>query len=73
MPEVLAEAGIYFEPEDPESIAAALRQLVHNVELRKVLAATAQEKSRAYSWEHCAADTFKFISRVAMVHLPEQA
>ena len=73
MPEVLAEAGIYFDPENPDSIAAALRQLVQNVVSRSKLAAAAWEKSQAYSWEHCAADTFEFISRVALVHVPGHA
>lgn len=71
MPEVLAEAGIYFDPESPESIAAALRKLVYNVELRSKLSAEAWKKSQAYSWKHCAANTFEFISQVAMLHLQE--
>lgn len=71
MPEVLAEAGIYFDPEDPESIAVALRQLVHNVALRSNLAAAAWEKGQVYSWERCAANTFNFISRVAMMHMTQ--
>lgn len=69
MPEVLADAGIYFDPENPESITTVLRQLIHNVELRGKLATAAWEKSQAYSWGHCANNTFEFISRVAMVHL----
>ncbi len=68
MPEVLADAGIYFDPESPASIAEALRKLVNNVELRGILAREAWQKSRAYSWERCASETFGFISHVAKEH-----
>lgn len=69
MPEVLADAGIYFDPESPVSIADALRELVHNVKLRGVLARAAWQKSQAYSWERCASETLSFISHVGKTHL----
>jgi glycosyltransferase involved in cell wall biosynthesis len=62
MPDVLGNAGIYFDPEDVVSIAAALDRLFQNAELRRELAAAAWQKSRAYSWRHCAFDTLSFIS-----------
>lgn len=65
MPEVLEGAGIYFDPEVPESIAEALRKLIHNIELRTQLAASAWQKGQSYSWVRCARETLEFIAKTA--------
>ncbi|OGB28599.1 MAG: hypothetical protein A3F78_15465 [Burkholderiales bacterium RIFCSPLOWO2_12_FULL_61_40] len=65
MPEVLAEAGIYFNPEVSTSMADALRKLALDVSLRVKLAELAWCRAQAYSWERCASDTFAFIAQVA--------
>lgn len=64
MPEVLAEAGIYFDPEVPTSVADALRTLMLDVSLRVKLAQLAWCRAQDYSWERCANETFAFIARV---------
>jgi glycosyltransferase involved in cell wall biosynthesis len=65
MPEVLQNAGIYFDPFQPHDIAEAMRTLINSPELRFRLAAQAKELSKAYSWQRCAKETFEFISKVA--------
>lgn len=65
MPEVLAEAGIYFDPEVSTSMADALRKLALDVSLRVKLAELAWCRAQAYSWERCASDTFAFVAQVA--------
>lgn len=65
MPEVLGEAGIYFNPEQPTSIAEVLRKLIYDAPLRAKLADLAMNKAKGYSWERCARDTFTFIAKVA--------
>jgi len=65
MPEVLGDAGVYFDPEAPESIARALRTLMDSPELSERLARTAGERARRYSWTRCATETFDFLGRVA--------
>lgn len=65
MPEVLGDAGVYFDPEVPASIADALRKLAFDAPLRANLAEMAWRKVQAYSWERCARDTFAFIAQVA--------
>jgi glycosyltransferase involved in cell wall biosynthesis len=65
MPEVLGESGVYFDPLQPEEIAAAMKKLMDSVDLRADLAAQAQAASRAYSWQRCAKETFEFIVAVA--------
>jgi glycosyltransferase involved in cell wall biosynthesis len=65
MPEVLGDAGRYFDPEDPRSIAVAILELVRSAELRARLASAASERARGYSWHECAQRTFAFLARVA--------
>ena len=68
MPEVLADAGRYFDPEDPRSIAAAILELMRSAELRERLARAACERARTYSWAQCAQQTFAFLAQVAANH-----
>jgi glycosyltransferase involved in cell wall biosynthesis len=72
MPEVLEDGGVYFDPEDPASIAAAIEDLINHPEKRSRLAARAMELSRKYSWSRCARETFSFIAEVgAQVSRPQ--
>jgi len=62
MPEVLGDAGVYFDPERPREIAAAIRRLIDSPELRMEKARAARERAREFSWRRCAAETFAFIA-----------
>jgi glycosyltransferase involved in cell wall biosynthesis len=64
MPEVLGEAGLYFDPERPEEIASALRTLAEDDALRARLAAAASEAARRFSWQRCARETLSFVAAV---------
>jgi len=64
MPELLGDAGVYFNPEQPEEIANALETLINSVELRSKLSNLAFEKSKNFSWEKCANETFSFLELV---------
>ena len=68
MPEVLGGAGVYFEPEDFGSIVESLRQLITDHRQRAVLAGTAVDRSRPYTWERCASTTFEFVRNVVHRH-----
>jgi glycosyltransferase involved in cell wall biosynthesis len=61
MPDVLEDAGEYFDPEVPESIARALRKLIKDSDLRQKLAHRAKTLAVCYSWERCARETWSFI------------
>lgn len=61
MPEVLGNAGCYFNPEDPDSIANAVSLLINDLGLRKKLAREAAIKSMEYSWKRCADETWSFL------------
>ena len=65
MPEVLGEAGVYFDPENAGSIASAILELIRSRDLRQRLAAAAFERARHYSWARCASETFDFLARAA--------
>ena len=65
MPEVLADAGVYFDPESPQDIARALRELIDSSELRTRLAKASFDRSQVYSWTRCARETFEFLSSTA--------
>jgi glycosyltransferase involved in cell wall biosynthesis len=62
MPEVLADAGLYFDPEDHISIAQAIRRLIDDPVLREDLASKARLLSQQYSWSRCADETWTFIA-----------
>ena len=64
MPEMLGAAGVYFDPERPDEIAAALRRLSADPGLRARLAEDAYAKARQYSWGRCARETFAFFRQV---------
>ena len=62
MPEILGDAGVYFDPESVTQIAAALQSLFEHPELRGALAHRAHDRARQYSWRRCAKDTFDFMA-----------
>lgn len=66
LPEVLGEAGVYFDPEDMNGIAAALRALLMDEHRREAVACAAHTRAHAYTWERCAHDTLTLLS--AMVN-----
>lgn len=64
MPEVLGDAGVYFDPDDPALLALRLRELVDSAELRAALAQRAYERAERFSWGRCADETFAFLAEV---------
>jgi glycosyltransferase involved in cell wall biosynthesis len=68
MPEVLGDAGVYFDPENPDDIARALRDLIVSPELRARLAKASIERAQSYSWPRCARETFAFLAKVSRAH-----
>lgn len=62
MPEVLGDAGVYFDPEDAGSIADAVERIVTDRTLRATIAERAKNSSEQYSWSRCADETWAFIA-----------
>jgi glycosyltransferase involved in cell wall biosynthesis len=65
MPEVLRDAGVYFNPENSASIAQAVRHLVMAPRLRAEKASAASAIAAKFSWSRCARETFEFLATVA--------
>ncbi len=65
MPEVLGDAGVYFDPENPDDIARALRELIDSSDLRARLAKASFERVQGYSWRRCSSETFGFLASIA--------
>jgi len=65
MPEILGDAGEYFDPLDSADIARALRKMIHSPELRARHAQAGYERALGYSWARCADDTVAFLANVA--------
>ncbi len=64
IPEVLSDGGVYFDPEDANSIADAVERLITDQTLRVHVAKRAKELSRQYSWSRCADETWAFIVEI---------
>lgn len=65
MPEVLGEAGEYFDPLSPDSLAVTVERLLKDADTRSRLARLAFVRARNYSWRRCADETLRFIREVA--------
>lgn len=70
MPEILGDGGVYFDPEQPQHIAAILRQMVNDPLLRYRLAVRANERAKEFTWTDCANQTFRFLAQVAATSSP---
>jgi alpha-1,3-rhamnosyl/mannosyltransferase len=57
LPEVVGDAGLLVDPTDEEALADALARLLEDRALAGDLARRGLERSRAFSWEACAAVT----------------
>jgi glycosyltransferase involved in cell wall biosynthesis len=62
MPEVLTDGGVYFDPENADSIANAVEKIIRDPVLRVSVANRAKVLSAQYSWSRCADETFEFIT-----------
>ena len=62
LPELLRDGGIYFDPENENSIAKKIEVLINDPVLSERLAKRAKTISTEFSWERCSQETFSFIS-----------
>lgn len=64
LPDILRNAGVYFNPELPASIADAVSQLLVSDTQRQTLGERAHRYASEYTWERSAHQTFAFIRDV---------
>ncbi len=64
LPEVVGDAALTFEPTDEAAIAAALRRLSGDVDLRAELQAAGLRRAAEFSWERAARETLELYEQV---------
>lgn len=64
MPEVLGDEGIYFDPENVDSIYSTMVSLFSNSSKALQVATASFERSKIFSWKRCADETFNLILEV---------
>lgn len=69
MPEVLQDAGVLFEPEDPESVAQAIEKIINDRLLRDSISLRARKRASGFTWPICAEKTWTYISQVFQRHI----
>ncbi|RWX02397.1 glycosyltransferase family 4 protein [Flavobacterium cerinum] len=61
MPEVLKDAGVYFDPKDPKSIELAVERLIKEDATRLLSAKQAKQLAHDYSWSSCSNKTWNYL------------
>ncbi|MGL2995216.1 glycosyltransferase family 4 protein [Flavobacterium sp. TSSA_36] len=65
MPEVLGDAGFYFDPLKTEEIYLSIKEMLISKEKREKYAWESFNKSINYTWKECSDKTFEYLSLVA--------
>jgi len=65
MPEMLRDAGTYFDPEDPASLVEALRPLLTDAQLRRRHGEQARRYAAAFTWARSVDGLVAFLRQVA--------
>lgn len=64
MPEILKDAGVYFNPENIDNIVETIDYLINNQQIRKQLGNAAKLYSENYSWSKCGSETIKYLIEI---------
>jgi glycosyltransferase involved in cell wall biosynthesis len=64
MHEILSDAGIYFHPTEPQSIADAIEQYLLSPKLRDGYQQRAHVLAQQYTWSRCAGQTIAFLREI---------
>lgn len=67
MPEILNGGGVYFDPDNPDSIALAIEKIITDEHLRAQIIRHAKAQASQYSWDRCAEETFAFITQTYQI------
>lgn len=66
MPEILRDAGFYYDPLSVESTMESIKELLNNTQKRQEVAEKAKTYSKQYTWQRTANETFGHLSEVAL-------
>lgn len=65
MPEIIGDAGEFFDPASPGEIAGAIERVVYSQERRVDLVARGRRRLHEFTWERCAIETLNIYRKVA--------
>lgn len=65
MPEVVNNAGIYFDPTDYEEMSSAIEKVILNEKLRSRLIRLGLENIKLFSWQKCGRQTHEIYKAIA--------
>lgn len=65
LPEVVGDAGLYFDPDDPAGLDWALRRILEDDQLRAQLAGRGPARAACFSWERTAALTLAALAEAS--------
>jgi glycosyltransferase involved in cell wall biosynthesis len=64
MPEVVNDAGIYFDPNNIEEMAEAIEKVIHDKEVSKNLVKAGLDNIKHFSWNKCSVKTFNVYKKL---------
>jgi glycosyltransferase involved in cell wall biosynthesis len=64
MPEILRDAGVYFDPDDENDIVRCLQDIINNPKEAMARSKKAVELSKEFSWDKCASSTFGLLTEM---------
>jgi glycosyltransferase involved in cell wall biosynthesis len=64
IPEVVGDAGIYIDPDDPQNLVEEIEKLLNDKNLRDSLVLRGKVQSQKFSWEKCALEHLDFYKTV---------
>ena len=64
LPEIAADAALYFDPESVEEISLAMERLLSDSALRECLSERGLERAKQFSWENCARRTLRALNNL---------
>jgi len=67
LPEVVGNAGIYFDPSDPDNLANKIVEVFFNEKLKNHLSVIARQRAKEFTWEKAAKETVNIFEKVLEV------
>jgi len=64
MPEICADAALYFDPMNPVALADVIMKTLKNPDLISALARNSLERAKTFSWENTAINTLKTFTNI---------
>ena len=66
IPDVLSDAGLYFNPENALEIADTIKKMMISSDLRRDLAKKGYTHVKKFNWINSSNDTFSFIEEILL-------